>query len=105
MKVCLSLLGTWAGPGWDPATSTILQVASHLPSTHDEMPLLVECPLVAGVGVHPGVGSGEGAILGAGIDPTAGLGDGLLFQRTVVPHDKVTFLVRLSSLSSYDELT
>ena len=24
-KVCLSLLGTWAGPGWDPATSTILQ--------------------------------------------------------------------------------
>jgi len=25
-KVCLSLLGTWAGPGWDPATSTILQV-------------------------------------------------------------------------------
>lgn len=24
-KVCLSLLGTWSGPSWDPATSTILQ--------------------------------------------------------------------------------
>ena len=25
-KVCLSLLGTWAGPGWDPAISTLSQV-------------------------------------------------------------------------------
>ncbi|GMI35280.1 hypothetical protein TeGR_g2859 [Tetraparma gracilis] len=25
-KVCLSLLGTWSGPGWDPAVSTLLQV-------------------------------------------------------------------------------
>jgi ubiquitin-protein ligase len=25
-KVCLSLLGTWAGPSWDPANSTILQI-------------------------------------------------------------------------------
>jgi ubiquitin-protein ligase len=25
-KVCLSLLGTWSGPGWEPKTSTILQV-------------------------------------------------------------------------------
>ena len=25
-KVCLSLLGTWAGPGWDPQHSTLLQV-------------------------------------------------------------------------------
>lgn len=25
-KVCLSLLGTWAGPGWDPKHSTLLQV-------------------------------------------------------------------------------
>jgi ubiquitin-protein ligase len=24
--VCLSLLGTWDGPGWDPETSTILQI-------------------------------------------------------------------------------
>ena len=25
-KVCLSLLGTWAGPGWDPQLSTLFQV-------------------------------------------------------------------------------
>merc|ERR1712146_429487 len=25
-KVCLSLLGTWQGPGWDPQMSTMLQV-------------------------------------------------------------------------------
>jgi ubiquitin-protein ligase len=25
-KVCLSLLGTWQGPGWDPKHSTVLQV-------------------------------------------------------------------------------
>lgn len=25
-KVCLSLLGTWSGPGWDPSVSTILQL-------------------------------------------------------------------------------
>jgi ubiquitin-protein ligase len=25
-KVCLSLLGTWSGPGWDPQVSTILQL-------------------------------------------------------------------------------
>ena len=25
-KVCLSLLGTWNGPGWDPAVSTLLQL-------------------------------------------------------------------------------
>ena len=25
-KVCLSLLGTWSGPGWDPESSTLLQL-------------------------------------------------------------------------------
>ncbi|CAJ1455889.1 unnamed protein product [Effrenium voratum] len=29
-KVCLSLLGTWAGPGWDPEKSTLLQVLVSL---------------------------------------------------------------------------
>ena len=24
--MCLSLLGTWSGPGWDPVRSTLLQV-------------------------------------------------------------------------------
>lgn len=29
-KVCLSLLGTWDGPGWDPASSSIYQVVSSI---------------------------------------------------------------------------
>jgi len=29
-KVCLSLLGTWDGPGWDPETSTLLQLLVSL---------------------------------------------------------------------------
>ena len=31
-KVCLSLLGTWAGPGWDPAMSSALQVLVSIQS-------------------------------------------------------------------------
>jgi ubiquitin-protein ligase len=31
-KVCLSLLGTWSGPGWDPANSTLLQVLVSIQS-------------------------------------------------------------------------
>ena len=31
-KVCLSLLGTWQGPGWDPLHSTILQVLVSIQS-------------------------------------------------------------------------
>jgi hypothetical protein len=26
LQVCLSLLGTWAGPSWEPGVSTLLQV-------------------------------------------------------------------------------
>ena len=26
LQVCLSLLGTWSGPGWDPKSSNVLQV-------------------------------------------------------------------------------
>jgi hypothetical protein len=29
-KVCLSLLGTWSGPGWVPGQSTLLQVDEGL---------------------------------------------------------------------------
>ena len=29
-KVCLSLLGTWSGPGWDPESSTVLQLLVSL---------------------------------------------------------------------------
>ena len=31
-KVCLSLLGTWEGPGWDPKISTLLQVLISIQS-------------------------------------------------------------------------
>jgi ubiquitin-protein ligase len=31
-KVCLSLLGTWQGPGWDPVRSTLLQVLISIQS-------------------------------------------------------------------------
>ena len=31
-KVCLSLLGTWSGPGWDPKVSTLLQVLVSIQS-------------------------------------------------------------------------
>ena len=31
-KVCLSLLGTWSGPGWVPGESTILQVGCPVPA-------------------------------------------------------------------------
>lgn len=31
-KVCLSLLGTWAGPGWQPGKSTLLQVLVSIQS-------------------------------------------------------------------------
>ncbi len=30
--MCLSLLGTWEGPGWDPAVSTIYQVLLSIQS-------------------------------------------------------------------------
>ena len=33
-KVCLSLLGTWAGPGWVAGKSTLLQASKH---DHDEI--------------------------------------------------------------------
>jgi len=29
-KVCLSLLGTWAGPGWEPGVSTIYQIVTSM---------------------------------------------------------------------------
>jgi len=30
--VCLSLLGTWSGPGWEPGKSTLLQVLISIQS-------------------------------------------------------------------------
>lgn len=39
-KVCLSLLGTWQGPGWDPKHSTLLQVLLSIQSL-----IMVEEPI------------------------------------------------------------
>ena len=33
-KVCLSLLGTWAGPSWEPSKSTLMQVPPVAASCH-----------------------------------------------------------------------
>ena len=38
-KVCLSLLGTWEGPGWVPDTSTLSQVRAQ-PLDDDDWSLL-----------------------------------------------------------------
>lgn len=40
-KVCLSLLGTWSGPGWDPAVSTLSQLFLAV-----QAQILVDLPLV-----------------------------------------------------------
>ena len=37
-KVCLSLLGTWSGPSWDPTASTLLQVQPLLPLVVQTIP-------------------------------------------------------------------
>lgn len=43
-KVCLSLLGTWAGPGWDPAISTLSQVLVSIQAQiMNEAPYYNEC--------------------------------------------------------------
>lgn len=39
-KVCLSLLGTWSGPGWVPGVSSLAQVLLSIQSA-----ILVEAPL------------------------------------------------------------
>ena len=48
-KVCLSLLGTWAGPGWDPKLSTLLQVLVSIQSL-----ILVPDPFYNEPGYHVG---------------------------------------------------
>ena len=43
-KVCLSLLGTWSGPGWDPAISTLAQVLISIQAQiMNEAPYYNEC--------------------------------------------------------------
>lgn len=54
-KVCLSLLGTWSGPGWNPATSTIFQVLLSIQSN-----ILVEKPYFNEPGYESSMGTLHG---------------------------------------------
>ena len=53
-KVCLSLLGTWAGPGWEPGVSTLLQVLVSIQSL-----ILVDDPYCNEPGYEKCGGGGE----------------------------------------------
>merc|ERR1719316_2046501 len=54
-KVCLSLLGTWSGPSWDPPQSTLLQVLVSLQGL-----VLVEEPYFNEPGHECDVGTEQG---------------------------------------------
>jgi len=54
-KVCLSLLGTWNGPGWDPKTSSILQLLLSVQAL-----VLVEEPYYNEPGFEKLKGTAEG---------------------------------------------
>ena len=54
-KVCLSLLGTWAGPSWDPSGSTVLQLLVSVQGL-----VLVEQPYFNEAGYEKQVGTEEG---------------------------------------------
>ena len=51
-KVCLSLLGTWSGPGWDPEVSTLLQLLVSVQGL-----ILIEHPYCNEPGQHRDGGS------------------------------------------------
>jgi ubiquitin-protein ligase len=54
-RVCLSLLGTWKGPSWDPETSTLLQVLISIQSL-----IFVEKPFFNEPGYERTEGTPEG---------------------------------------------
>jgi ubiquitin-protein ligase len=54
-KVCLSLLGTWQGPGWQPGESTLLQVLVSIQSL-----ILVPDPYFNEPGFQPSQGTPRG---------------------------------------------
>ena len=54
-KVCLSLLGTWAGPGWDPVRSTLLQVLISIQSL-----IMVSDPFFNEPGFQSMMGTAQG---------------------------------------------
>ena len=54
-KVCLSLLGTWSGPGWQPGESTLLQVLVSIQSL-----ILVDDPYFNEPGYQKSEGTQQG---------------------------------------------
>lgn len=54
-KVCLSLLGTWSGPSWDPKSSTLLQVLVSIQAL-----ILVPDPFFNEPGYEASMGSAAG---------------------------------------------
>lgn len=54
-KVCLSLLGTWSGPSWDPKVSTLLQVLVSI-----QRSVNLSCVLIRDF-MHPYVQFGDGS--------------------------------------------
>jgi ubiquitin-protein ligase len=56
-KVCLSLLGTWSGPGWVPGQSTLLQVLLSIQAL-----ILVEEPFFNEPGFEKQEGTPEGRL-------------------------------------------
>lgn len=56
-KVCLSLLGTWSGPGWDPDNSTLLQLLVSLQGL-----VLVDKPYYNEPGNEKHSGTAEGEL-------------------------------------------
>jgi len=60
-KVCLSLLGTWQGPGWNPSSSTLLQVLVSIQSL-----ILVEQPYFNEPGFESTLGTPQGKLMSDG---------------------------------------
>ena len=56
-QVCLSLLGTWSGPGWVPGTSTLLQVLLSIQAL-----ILVDQPFFNEPGFERQAGNAEGRL-------------------------------------------
>jgi len=64
-KVCLSLLGTWQGPGWDPVRSTLLQVLISIQSL-----IMVEEPFFNEPGFQSLLGTSTGDKASKGYNAT-----------------------------------
>lgn len=60
--MCLSLLGTWAGPGWDAKTSTLLQVGFFFVFCFLRSRIFVIAGLIHGSCLLGGAVSGVGGL-------------------------------------------